>query len=189
MGKLDEIISEIGSKYYPVGSVVITSTNVGTTYMNTLYGGEWTLVRKRFAEKTVTDAFTFNTTNTQNGASVCELYKNSILCRIAYYPKVAFADTSLAIATLDCTKLGITASNHIYTQHHLAVSDGLNAMNWVQINGTGATSIEICTKTNATSVAANSSYGWIASFALSFSGAPSSMIDSFCDEFWWVREA
>lgn len=191
MGKLDDIVNEIGSKYYPIGSVIITSTNVGTNYMTNLYGGTWELVRKRFSEREINTAITFNNTNTQDGASVCRLFKDSIICRITYKPKVAFADTTLEIATIDYTKMGITSANAIYTQYWTAYGDGIGAMNLIQLTaGTGViSSVDIITKTTATSVAANANYGFMATFPFSFSGVPAAMIDSFCDEFWWVRTA
>ena len=188
MGKLDDIINEIGSKYYPVGSVVITSTNVGATYMHNLYGGTWALKRKRFMYQAVTDAFTFNTTNTQDGDSVVSLYKDSILCRVAYAPKVAFNDDALSIATVDPTKIGIADSSYLLTSHIMAPSDGLNAIHWLRMNSSGLSNIEVCTKTTATSIAASTST-FAVTFPIMFDGTPESMIDSFCDEFWWVRTA
>ena len=184
---LDNIISEIGSRYYKVGSVLITSTN---TNPQSVYGGTWQLIRKRFAEKQVTDAFTFDTTNTQNASSECRIYKDSIICRIIYRPKVAFNDDAKDIATFDPTKLGITSTSYMYTNRVVAVSDGLNAMNLISLADTGTLkSYDVITKTTATSVAANSSYGFSATFPLMYSGSTTSMIDSFCDEFWWVRTA
>ena len=188
MGKLDAIINEIGSRYYPVGSVVITSTNVGVTYMHNLYGGTWELKRKKFLPRTVTDAFTFNTTNTQSGASVVTLYKDSILCRVVYAPKVEFSDNELSIATIDPTKIGITNSSYLFTNHILATSDGNNAIHWLRMNSSGLSNIEICTKTTATSIAASTNTFYV-TFPIMFDGSPESMIDSFCNEFWWVRTA
>ncbi len=188
MGKLDDIISEIGSKYYPVGSVVITSTNVGATYMHNLYGGTWALKRKRFASYSTDEAITFNTTNTQSGASRISLYKDSILARITFAPKVAFADTALEIGTLDCTKIGIRQTSDIFTQNFMLASDNLNALFFIQLADGIFKNHDICTKTTATSVAASTSTA-TATFPIAFKGGPETMLDSFCDEFWWVRTA
>lgn len=184
-GNLDKIVNELGSRYYKVGSVVITSTN---TNPSSIYGGTWELVRKRFKQAYITDAYEFNTTNTTGGVSVVHIAKDSIIVRIGYYPKVAFADSALTIATLDPTKIGLTSSDHIYTTREIAIADGLNAMDLISVKA-NVSSAEIITKTTATSVAASTSYRFYSTFALMYNATPTSMIDSFCDEFWWVRTA
>jgi len=183
-GKLDQIVSELADRCYPVGSIVITSTN---TNPSAIYGGTWTLVRKRFTPVTLTGSstgVTFNTTNTQSGASVVQIYKDIVWLRLTFAPKVSFADNSLTVATIDYTKFGLSS---MYTTYHTCPSDALNGAFMLTVAST-VTSVDVITKTTATSIAASTSTA-VLSIPIMAPYTPANMIDSFCDEFWWRRTA
>lgn len=167
---------------YPVGSVYISSTN---TDPNTVFGGgTWTLSHKRFAYQTIENPVTYNTTNTASGVSTAVLNGETIQLRMTYTLAVDTADTSVDIGQLDLSAIGLTGK---YSEIVLYISDGAGAIGMVQISSTGAiTNIDVVGKSGGT-IPASGAYSGQVRASLMF--GQGSVVDSFCDEFHWVRTA
>lgn len=102
--KVSNILKKIRQTYYPVGSYVITKTNVNPrTFLKV---GTWELKDKRLdLAKIPSDIVTFNTTNTQNGSCAWFLDGRCLQLKLQWITKVALSDTEIPIATIDFTKL------------------------------------------------------------------------------------
>lgn len=176
----NDIILYLGKHTYPVGSVFITEINQNPSI---IFGGEWELIRKEFIPKTVTDAITFNTTNTTNGYSVIEIYPGSINIRASWMPKVAYADSTLEVGTFDLSKIGLT---HYHLVSEVGVGDALNSAFLLYFQNSKIRAVQVVPATNATSVAASSSYYIYVNSFMMFRN-PYDMLDNFCDKFYWKR--
>lgn len=178
---------------YPVGSVYINTTN--TNPSGTL-GGTWTLIHKGFQYQIVNDPVTFNSTNTQNGASVAILNGNQIELRMTFAPKVELNDSTVAIGQLELADIGLTGK---YGEYIVYMNDAAGGFAMLQISNTGAiTSVDTVTKSNATTIDDGASIDTGKAISPTTSTgqaraslifAQTSMVDSFCDEFHWKRTA
>lgn len=178
---------------YPVGSVYINNTN--TNPSGTL-GGTWTLTHKCFQYQIVNDPVTFNTTNTQNGASVAILNGNQIELRLSFAPKVELNDSTVEIGQLNLASIGLTGK---YGEYIVYMNDAAGGFAMLQISNTGAiTSVETVTKVNAMTIQDGASIDTGKAISPTTSAgqaraslmfAQTSMVDSFCDEFHWKRTA
>lgn len=166
---------------YPVGSVYISSAN--TNPSGTL-GGTWKLIHKRFAYKVVENPITFNTTNTQSGASTAVMNGESIELRITFAPKVELNDSNIAIGQLNLGSIGLSGK---YGEYVSFLADGGNGIAIMNVSNTGAISTtDVITKTSGGTIPASTSAGQA---RVSVMFAQTSMLDSFCDEFHWQRTA
>lgn len=166
---------------YPVGSVYINSTN--TNPSGTL-GGTWELIHQRFAYQIVEDPVTFNTTNTQSGDSVAVINDDSIQLRLSFAPKVAIGDTTIEIGQLNLASIGLTGK---YAEYVPFFADGGNGIAYLQITNAGLIQTQdVITKTSGGTIPASTSAGQ-ARCTLMF--GQGSMVDSFCNEFHWLRTA
>lgn len=117
-------------KLYPIGSCYITSTYYSPS---NFLGGAWSLIDKGFAYKYFSSTgannggVTWNTTNTSNGAHVLIRKGNNIQFRLSWYNKVAYADTTLTLATINTSYFGLGVAQPHY-ECLVADSDGLNAI-------------------------------------------------------------
>ena len=119
-------------KLYPVGSCYITST-----YHNpsNFLGGAWSCIEKEFAYRYFgndTSTVTWNNTNTQDGSSSSRSHViirkgSGIQVRLYWYNKVAYADSTLTIATLNSKAIGLGAAGP-HSHSLIADSDGLGAI-------------------------------------------------------------
>lgn len=177
----NDILFYIGQHFYPKNSIFITQTNQNPS---SFLKGEWELIRKEFIPKTVTDAITFNATNTTSGSSVIEIYPGSINIRASWMPKVAYADSTLEVGTINLSKIGLTKN---FLVSEVGVGDALNSAFLLYINGSGVIqAVQVVPATNATSIAASSSsYIYVNSFMMFRN--PDDMLDSFCNKFYWKR--
>ena len=166
---------------YPIGSVYISNTN---TNPSESLGGTWSLIHKRLAYKVVEDPVTFNTTNTQNGDSVAVLNGEVINLRLTFAPKVELNDNTIEIGQLNLDSIGLTGK---YGEYASYINDGAGGMALLYVSNTGVIQTqEVINKTGTGTMAATTSTGQ-ARLTLMF--AQTSMVDSFCDEFHWVRTA
>lgn len=178
---------------YPVGSVYINNTN--TNPSGTL-GGTWSLIHKGFEYQIVNDPITFNTTNTQSGASVAILNGNQIELRMTFAPKVELNDSTVTIGQLNLADIGLTGK---YGEYIVYMNDAAGGFAMLQISNTGAiTSVETVTKVNAMTIQDGASIDTGKAISpttstgqarASLMFAQTSMVDSFCDEFHWKRTA
>lgn len=167
---------------YPVGSVCITSTN--TNPSTTFGGGTWSLTHKRFKYQIVEDVITFNTTNTQSGDSVAVINGEQIEIRLTFAPKVELNDSTIAIGQLNLADIGLTGK---YSEYVPFFADGGNGIAYLQVTNTGVIQTQdVVTKTSGGTIPASTSTGQA---RLSVMFGQGSMVDSFCDEFHWVRTA
>ena len=167
--------------FYPVGSCYTTATN---TNPSSWLGGTWTLINKRFAPAWITSGFTFNTTNTQNGAFVAILNGNTIEFRFIWQNKVAISDDTKVIGTFDKSAIGLTGTEH--TSYHIGFADGLNAVGMFSVDlgsNNNLTSLDWVTK--ATSYPTTTGQNVDLSFVINV--RKDYMVDSFCNEFVWKR--
>lgn len=174
-------------KYYPVGSVYITKTNVNPS---TFLGGEWSLVDKDFKFNWITSGFTFNTTNTQNGAFAAIPNDKTIELRFTFKNKVAISDDIFTIGTLNPLSIGITDGRQLHSIYGQVNADGLNAiglasLDWDNNVGTLAVSDWV---TRATAYPTTTGQGCQLSMILTAQKV-TSMMDTFCDKFYWHRTA
>lgn len=169
---------------YSVGDVIITSTN---TNPDTLYGGSWTLIDKRFAPANGTTGATWNTTNTQSQAFTWVRNDHRIWIRCSFQNKVAFTDNDQIICTINGASLGIASAP--YARFPMGQSDGLNAGLIVSVTWSGTTAT--VTKTDVTSSAGTRSTATGASCYIEFDIIMNlnTMADSACNQFFWQRTA
>lgn len=165
---------------FPVGSVYITSEN---TNPSSIIGGTWTLSHKRFAYQIIENPVTYNMTNTTAGVSTAVLNGETIQLRMTYAVAVDIADTTIEIGQLDLDKIGLTGK---YSEILPYMNDGGGGIGMLQISNAGLISnIEVIAKSGGT-IAASANTGQVRASLMFGQG---SMVDSFCDEFHWIRTA
>lgn len=167
---------------YPVGAVCITSTN--TNPATIFGGGTWTLTHKRFKYQIVENVITFNSTNTQSGASVAVINGEQIEIRLSFANKVDLTDAVIEIGQLNLAAIGLSGK---YAEYVPFFADAGNGIAFLQVTNTGLIQTqEVVPKGTATTIPAGTSSGQA---RLSVMFGQGSMLDSFCDEFHWVRTA
>lgn len=167
---------------YPVGAVCITSTNINPA---TIFGGgTWSLTHKRFKYQIVENVITFNTTNTQSGTSVAVINGEQIEIRLSFANKVDLTDAVITIGQLNLADIGLSGK---YAEYVPFFADAGNGIAFLQVTNTGLIQTqEVVPKGTATTIPASTSSGQA---RLSVMFGQGSMLDSFCDEFHWVRTA
>ena len=102
--------------------------------------------------------------------------------RLVWFNKVRYADESLPIITLDLSMLGLSG---IYQQFAIAQAPNLDSVLPLSIANNGIITLTDTIYKGSAPTALNSQCS--VTFDLQF--APSSMLDSACDEFVWKRTA
>lgn len=169
---------------YPVGTVYATGSNANPS--GTL-GGTWEMIHKRFRRRTVSNCGTWNNTNTKylDGSprfADAIIDGEKIQIRLVWFNKVRYADESLPIITLDLSMLGLSG---IYQQFAIAQAPNLDSVLPLSIANNGIITLTDTIYKGSAPTALNSQCS--VTFDLQF--APSSMLDSACDEFVWKRTA
>ena len=169
---------------YPVGAVYATGSNVNPS--GTL-GGTWELIHKRFRRRTVSNCGTWNNTNTKylDGSprfADATIDGEKVQIRLVWFNKVRYADESLPIITLDLSMLGLSG---IYQQFAIAQAPNLDSVLPLSIANNGIITLTDTIYKGSAPTALNSQCS--VTFDMQF--APSSMLDSACDEFVWKRTA
>lgn len=183
---VNKIYNYLAEAHYPVGSIYMTSTNTDPA---TILGfGTWSLQHKYFSIKNQENIATWNTTNitTTNAGSVMHRGPDVIILRLYYNNKVAFADTTLPIATIPLDTLGYSSLIGIYGQAIVNGGDGIGCV-YFSVSGTNlqVQNYDILTATTATSIAAGKNW-WLTVLLPAYTPA---MLDSACNQFVWQRTA
>ena len=175
---------------FPVGSVVITSTNEAPKF-----GGTWTLIDKEFTPTTATaisvgtgasNDFVLNSTNTTSMSAWVSRHGHSITLSVnAITFKVSVTGTNLTLGTFNLANLG--ASEATVSPIIMGWSDGAHAIVGMTINRTSGVmqSQDVVVRGTGTSIAAGSS----AVFTVELPCDYQYMTDSLCNKFYWKRTA
>lgn len=171
-----------GLNIFPVGSVVVTSTNNAPAYE-----GTWVLFDKSYKtviSTTWADYVTVNDTNTTSvGSFIFHRSDKMVSIRIRIIPKVAVSDSTLEFCTLDRTAMGMTSMYQIYT---VGMSDGGNTLTEIAVTANGVIeSLDVFPKTDGSTHPAGQQIDIYFNYAVN----PVHMIDSHCDKFFWRRTA
>lgn len=164
---------------YAVGTIVCTGKNSPPSPV-----GTWELIDKEFTPQMLTGTFSLNTTNCTSCAVDATIAGHSIALKFSLVNKVAIADTALAMGTLNPESLGVSAFPLVMSTI-IGASDGGNAWSaWTMGTGGNLSSVD-CDPSN-TSVGT----GQTTLFYMNFVIADiSTMLDSFCNKFYWKRIA
>lgn len=172
-----------GLNIFPVGSVVITSTNSAPSYE-----GTWTQFNKDFAFESITtnveDYFTLNATNITSVESfVLTRSDKAITVRLRFVTKVELSETNIPFGEFSLAALGLSG---MYQTNFAAASDDGNAILSMVLTGTGVLRCDdVISKTSGGSLAAGSQIDMY----FTYTANQVYMLDSFCDRFYWRRTA
>lgn len=171
----------INEAIYPVGHVIITSTNESPA---NLYGGTWTCIHKVFKEY----KGSITTTKGANASSAgCEIVRagNTIRFRVYFVPNTSIADSTLTMGYLDFESAGIDGLGYsVFNYHAGNDASGGWAMTTVAHDTGAIQTEEAIAQTSGTLASGNTYY-------LDFTQScyPSKMLDSACKEWYWKRTA
>ena len=191
--KVSNILKKIRQTYYPVGSYVITKTNVNPrTFLKV---GTWELKDKRLdLAKIPSDIVTFNTTNTQNGSYAWFMDGRCLQLKLQWITKVALSDTAISIATIDFTKLE-KESNTLYPIAGLdrmgflvGVPSGIMC-NWNFETGSQIatiSAIEVIHRQGTRSFTNTSNYTYL-QIPIRIDPTFYNFKDQLCNQFYWLR--
>lgn len=170
--------------YYPINSVVITSTNENPS---TKFGGTWELVDKEFKEayKNYEDTVFTKTSNISSCQLALTRSSKTIRIRLNMRSATTLNDTTKVLLTIDWEKLGLTRLTSGYIQY-VGASDGGNAIFICSIDyADGDVSVlEVIGKTTNEIIEDKE---LIVDFT--FNCYTAYMLDSACDKFYWKRVA
>lgn len=164
-----------------IGEVVITSDNTPPQYP-----GEWELIYKEFATKTITDELITWSNKVTGVDSVIMRKGTNIYLRLRFTSKVDFrGDDSLEVCTITFDTLGLI---NTYNSWVTGFSDGDNAVGMFAITAdTVAKTITVKKEDAVTHENAYKGNTWVVQIPLLFS--VSQMKDSECNRFYWERKA
>lgn len=174
---------------YSVGDVIITSTNTNPA---TNYGGTWTLIDKEFRNqaRTTTSLVTLNSTNISSMSNFEIANRgHEIFIRARLVNKVAIGDSAHNLLTITLANLGLSNIYNLWNSVILTTDggNGIAMCNWTNSNDTVTLQVtDVITKASNGTIPANNT------LELAFN-VPiyiyTSMLDSFCDKFYWKRTA
>lgn len=174
-----------GTKFYggyPIGEIVITSSNNAPEYP-----GTWELVDWDFSPISTTDPtdyVTINDTNTTAIGSFIFIRSNKMITiRMRITNKVAISDTTLVFATLNKTALGLSSMFQFYTTGY---TDTGNAMVEFAVTSNGEIeSLDVIPKTDDGTVPAGSTID----LYFIYGCTPTQMNHSARGKYYWQRTA
>lgn len=172
-------------QWYPVNSVVVTYTN---TNPGSWLPGTWSLFDKEFRYQWITTGFTFNTTNTYDGVFLAIPSGHTIEFRFAWKNKTVVSDSEIIVGTLNRAAVGVQNDGHgIYG---IAGNDGMNAIGimLLDMSSTSAVLKSYDWVTRATSYPSDTGGMAMLTIVYTTQGV-NTMIDSFCNKFYWRRTA
>lgn len=163
---------------YNVGSIVCTSTNVAPSTF-----GTWELIDKEFTpQKIESGNYTINTTNTTSATLTTMIAGHEIDIKLITVNKTAIGEDQKTRGTIKLNSIGVTglptAKGQVF-----GASDGANAWStWtIQDDGT-VTTVDCDPSNNSVPAGSTNVVHWkytITDF--------STMIDAFCNKFYWKR--
>ena len=171
-----------GSSFaFPVGSVVTTSTN---TNPGTDLGGTWSLIDKEFKPQSRTATVSRNTTNF-SALSVTALYDGHSITFIGTMTSsVSISGTNLEVMTQTLSNNG--ASSFPSSIPFIGYSDGAHAAILMDMGTDGRVrTMDVVVRGNSTSISSGASITWKVTCPCLYT----SMVDSFCNKFYWERTA
>jgi hypothetical protein len=188
-----------GSTEFPIGSVLITSTNESPA---TSMGGEWSLVDKEYSNTvTALDSSSYWTPATSSSTPRAELSGFVIRTNHLIHLTLQFTTKIVASLTNNSYTLGTIDHTKIGGVFNLPMSFGFTGSNFanaVYVNGSATESCSIRYGIGATgTVTINEVFNTskqlpvdaIIYINVSIPMDPEYMGDSFCDKFYWKRTA
>lgn len=175
------------SKFCPVGSCYITSTN---TNPSTIFSGtSWTLLNKRFTPNySGNDSQYFTVDSTNATLKDCYIVRagNTITLRICVTNKVSYKNdgSSLKIGTIKFDKLGISQTGLTRYQANCYCDSANGIPIYTISNTTGILTIYDC---NGPSPSTSTGINYY--FTIHYVVSKSHMLDDFCNQFIWKRTA
>ncbi len=167
---------------YPYGAIYVGSTNQNPT---DFLGGEWELVWKKCIDRDGSGIVNYNSTNTTVSSSTAtwSMHNNVLSIYFSATNRVAFADTTLEIGTIDMDRLGISRLSQ--SIRVTASSDTNNAICQVLIFQDGVIESRDGTIGRVNPTPIGSEIGFFATWTLSWQWID----DSVCNEWHWKRIA
>lgn len=164
---------------FPIGSVVVTNSNSDPSSQ---LGGTWSLIDKEFKSRTRSATVTRNTSNF-SALSVTAIYEgHNITFLGTMTSSVSIGETNLEVLTQTLSNNG--ASSLPDQIPFSGYSDGANAVLLMDIDTDGRVrTLDVVVRGTATSIASGASINWSVTCPCVYT----SMVDSFCDKFYWER--
>ncbi len=164
----------------PVGSIYCNTTNTNPA---SKLGGTWALADKGFTPYCGNDTTIFTPTSNVvvNSAHITRSHSTIRIC-LSLAINTTLNDTGLALGTFNWEKVGITNMPMGYGKQ-VAYSDGAKGGIVWNLDYTGG--LNVLNVIEATSLESGHSY----SLDFTFNVVPNTMVNSFCDKFYWKRTA
>lgn len=177
-------VSDLLSMVYPVGSIYVSNSNVNPS---TKLGGTWGLIDKEYKPQQVTATVT--QTNTSTATVYAYLSGHDIQLYIGYTPSVELTDSVVELFTIDPASCGAKQFSN-RTKSWSAFSDGGQAAIVYNLTTGGVlSSVDVMIRGSSTaSFPASTAVSNFNSILIKQT-APSYMLDSFCNKFYWKRTA
>ena len=189
--KVNNILKKVRQTYYPVGSYVITRTNINPkTFLKI---GEWELKDKRLDPARIPqDMVTFNTTNTQNGRHAFFTNGRNIWLKLQWITKVALSDDTLPIVTIDFTKLEkepntLPLISGVGRMGFLVGVPSALMCNWTITNQVATIQVLDVIHRQGTRSFTNTSYYTYITLPMRIDPTFFNFKDQLCNQFYWLR--
>ena len=171
---------------HPVGSIIITSTNVNP---GTYIGCSWELVDKGFANRM---AYIPSSSWTADGAafvgetnSIVELADHTVSLRLNLKNTAVLSDTTVDLGTLNLNTVGITELPYTIVSDVTASDGGQCTLSYSIVAGGTISISDVLVLGGSHSLAAGNTF----SIHINQTVGHDRMLDSFWDKFYWRRTA
>jgi len=167
-----------GKELHPIGSVVITSTNVSPA---SDFGGTWTLIDKEFSPK---NGGLSCTNNSGSLTAVHSRWGHINFVRIQLQCNASMNDSTITWGKYSVAEMGVSELS--YQRYGVYGADGANGLGLFDfgIDGT-ISSVDMNSKSGASSLASDAYFSlWLIDVAI-----PGNMLDAHCNKFYWKRTA
>lgn len=171
---------------HPVGSIMITSTNVNP---GSYIGCTWELIDKSFADRMV---YIPSSSWTAAGAafvgetnSILELADHTVSLRLNLKNTVALSDTAVDLGTLNLNTVGITELPYTIVSDVTASDGGQCTISYSIVAGGTISVSDVLVLGGSHSLAVGNTF----SIHINQTVSHDRMLDAFCDKFYWKRVA